>query len=221
MARETLTRGRVLAAAMELADAEGLEALSMRRLAQAVGVKAMSLYNHVASKDDVLDGITDLVVAEIEPPRPDPDWRVSIRARTLSARRVLQRHPWAAVLLESRRNAGAARLDHYEALLAILRGAGFSLALAHRAFLLLDSHLYGFLLQEQAWPYRDAQAIEQAAEAIATGLPANRYPYLRELLLDRVVTTGPADAGAFAFGLDLILDGLERARAAERRPVAG
>jgi hypothetical protein len=116
--------------------------------------------------------------------------------------------------MESRR-AGPARLAHHEALLAAMRDAGFSLELAHRAFVTLDSLLYGFAVQEQAWPYRDREQIAEAAEHTAEGLPADRYPHLRELLLDRVVHTGPADEGAFAFGLELILDGLERARATQ------
>lgn len=222
MARRTLTRHKVLMAAVELADAEGAEALSMRRLAAAVGVQAMSLYNHVEGKDDLLDGITELVAGEIEPPDAAAGWRVAIRARMLSARAVLRRHPWAAVLMESRGGAGPTRLSHYEALVATFRLAGFSLELTHRAFLTLDSHLYGFMLQEQAWPTADPAAIGTIVDAMHATMPMERYPFLSELLTARVVHVGPADEGAFAFGLDLLLDGLERSREAEAmREAAG
>ena len=232
--RRTLTREKVIAAAMGLADRDGLEALSMRHLAQAVGVEPMSLYNHVRDKDDLLDALADRVAAEMAPVTPDaaapadaPEatvtlaaagtgWRPAIRSRYVSARSVLRRHPWAVPLLESR-PAGPDRMAQHEALLATLRDAGFSLELAHRAFLLLDGHLYGSVLQEQAWPYRDAAEIQAVASTIAARLPGDRYPHLRELFLERVVQTGPADEGAFAFGLDLILDGLAQARA--RGPV--
>lgn len=215
LARRTLTREKVLQAAIELVDTEGLESLSMRRLASAVGVQAMSLYNHVTDKDDLLDGITELVAGQIAPPDPAAGWRESMRERTLSARAVLQRHPWAATLMEARGNAGPARLDHSEALVATFRLAGFSLELTHRALLTLDSHLYGFLLQEQAWPTADPSAVAAIVESMSGAMPPERYPYLSELLRTRVVHVGPADAGAFAFGLDLILDGLDRARDAE------
>ena len=144
-------------------------------------------------------------------------WRAAIRARTLSARAVLRRHPWAATLMESRGNAGPTRLAHDEALVATFRLAGFSLELTHRAFLTLESHLYGFMLQEQAWPTDDPTAIGTIVASMAVAMPPERYPFLSELLTARVVTVGPADEGAFAFGLDLILDGLERARDAETR----
>jgi AcrR family transcriptional regulator len=219
--RRTLSRDRVLDAAIAMADAEGIEALSMRRLARAVGVEAMSLYNHVASKDDLLGAMLERVVAAIELPGPGEPWRDAMRRRYRSARQVLGRHPWAAVLLESRGDAGPARLGGYESTLGCLRRAGFSVELAHRAFLTLDSHLYGYMLQEQAWPTTTPEETAGIVEALTETLPAERYPYLRELLTTRVIRTGPADAEAFSFGLDLILDGLERAREGEasgRRP---
>jgi AcrR family transcriptional regulator len=214
MARRILTREKVLVAAMEIADREGLGALTMRRLAGAAGVQAMSLYNHIRDKEDLLDALADRVAGEIVPPEAGQDWLATIRERTLSARAVLRRHPWAVPLLESR-PAGPDRMAADEARFATLRRAGFSLALAHRAFLLLDGMLYGSVLQEAAWPYADAAQIREVAGTLGEMLPADRYPYLRELVLERVVLTGPADEGAFAFGLDLVLDGLERARDAE------
>lgn len=215
--RPPLTPERVLRAAVALADEAGLEALSMRRLGQALGVEAMSLYNHVANKDAILDGIVDAVVREIELPTPGTPWRAAMRQRALSARDMLQRHPWATGLMESRTNPGPATLRYYDAVLRCLRQAGFSVALAAHAFSVLDSYIYGFALQQAKLPGATAEEFAEVAANIARAMPAAEYPYLHELTVEHVLQPGYDYADEFEFGLDLILDGLGRALARERR----
>jgi AcrR family transcriptional regulator len=206
-----LNRNRVLHAAVALADTAGADALTMRRLGQELGVEAMSLYNHVANKDDLLDGMVDLVFSEIELPAGDDDWRSAMRARVVSARQVMARHPWATVLMESRCTPGPATLRHHDAVLGALRGAGFSVALAAHAFSLLDSYTYGFARQEASLPFDTGQETADLAEAILAQMPADQYPHLTELTVEHVLQPGYDYGDEFAFGLDLILDGLERA----------
>ncbi|MEN9223110.1 MAG: TetR/AcrR family transcriptional regulator C-terminal domain-containing protein, partial [Thermostichus sp. BF3_bins_97] len=148
MAPDPLSRERILQAALDLADAEGLEALSMRRLAQVLGVKAMSLYNHIANKDDLIDAMVDQVISEIEFPSPAPDWKTAMRQRAISAHQVLVRHAWATLPMVSRMNVGPAMLRYVDATLGCLREAGFSPEMADHAWNALDSHIYGFTLQE-------------------------------------------------------------------------
>jgi AcrR family transcriptional regulator len=206
-----LTRDRVLHAAVALADAAGADALTMRRLGQELGVEAMSLYNHVANKDDLLDGMVDLVFGEIELPAGDDDWRSAMRARAVSARQVMARHPWATVLMESRSSPGPATLRHHDAVIGALRAGGFSVALAAHAFSLLDSYTYGFALQESSLPFDTGEETADLAEAILAQMPADQYPHLTELTVEHVLQPGYDYGDEFAFGLDLILDGLERA----------
>ncbi|MBF6166549.1 TetR/AcrR family transcriptional regulator C-terminal domain-containing protein [Streptomyces gardneri] len=206
--RPPLTRDAVLLAAVRLADEHGLAALSMRRLAQALGVEAMSLYNHVRNKDDLLDGIADLVVGEMTPPAAGGDWKAALRARSASAHEVLLRHPWATGLIGSRINVGPAMLRYIDATVGCLRAAGFSLPQADRAWNALDSHLYGFTLQELHFPLAPSE-YASAAQQFLPRIPAEEYPHmnaLSQLVIDGK-HTGIAD---FGFGLDLILDGLER-----------
>ncbi len=208
--RTPLSRDRVLEAAVALADEDGLEAVSMRRLGQVLRVEAMSLYKHVANKDDILDGIADLVVGDFEVPSGDVDWKAAIRRSAISAHQTLLRHPWASSLIESRLSAGPARLRYLDAVIGVLSAAGFSMPVAVRAIMALDSHTYGFVLQELAWPFDDENAAEVAA-AFAQALPAGDYPNL--LAMANMAATTPGGAPVdFAFGLDLILDGLERVR---------
>jgi AcrR family transcriptional regulator len=199
-----------LNAAIRLADEGGLEAVSMRKLAQELGVEAMSLYHHVANKDDVLDGIADLVVAQIELPAIGGDWKTAIRKRAHSAHEVLLRHPWASMLIVSRLKIGPAMLRYVNATLGCLREAGFSYQLADRAWNAIDSHIYGFTLQELNFPL-DRAEYASAARGFLPMLPAEQYPYMRELT--QLVADG-AHHGVqqFEFGLELILDGLERLR---------
>lgn len=208
--RAPLSRDRVLRAALKLADERGIEAVSMRNLGQALRVEAMSLYKHVAGKEDILDGIADLVVREMELPPPDLDWKEALRRSAISAHAALRRHPWAGSVLESRLNPGPARLRYLETVVGILRGAGFSTPMVARAFMALDSHTYGFTLQELALPF-DAARASEAAAGLAANLAPDEYPNL--LAMTELAMSGPdAVPIDFEFGLDLLLDGLERLR---------
>ncbi|GAA2811004.1 TetR/AcrR family transcriptional regulator C-terminal domain-containing protein [Kitasatospora paracochleata] len=209
--RPPLTRRRVLEAAVELADAGGLETLSMRKLGEAVGVEAMSLYNHVANKEDLLDGMVDLVFAEVDLPEPGREWRQAMRERAVSMRDVLSRHRWAIGLMESRSAPGSATLRHHDAVLGCLRQGGFSLTLTAHAVSVLDSYIYGFALQEKALPFESPEETAELAAAILSGTGAGEYPYLTEIATSHVMRPGYSYADEFTFGLDLILDGLQRA----------
>jgi AcrR family transcriptional regulator len=209
--RLPLTRERVLRAAIDAADQGGIDALSMRKLAQSLQVEAMSLYNHVANKDEVLDGITDLVVAEIEVPARDADWRAAMRRRANSAHAMLKRHPWASMLIVSRANVGPAMLRYVDATIGCLREAGFSYELADRAWNAIDSHIYGFTLQELNFPF-DPSEYARAAREFLPMIPADQFPYLNALS-QQVISGEHHGVHDFEFGLELILDGLEAIRA--------
>jgi AcrR family transcriptional regulator len=206
-ARAPLTRERILRAAIEIADEDGLDALSMRGLGRRLGVEAMSLYNHVADKDDILDGMTELITDEFEVPTGAPDWRASIRSSACSAHDVLRRHPWASSVIESRTRSGPVRLRLLDATIGVLAGAGFPMPIVIRTLMALDSHTYGFTLQEQAWPFPVEAAPEMAA-ALAADLPAE-YPNMAALVA-YVAASRPGEILEFEFGLDLLLDGLEK-----------
>jgi AcrR family transcriptional regulator len=206
--RPPLTRERVLRAAIDLADEAGIEALSMRRLGQELGVEAMSLYNHVASKDDLLDSIVDLVVGEIDVPGVGADWKAAMRQRAISAHEVLLRHPWASMLMVSRVNVGPAMLRYVDSTIGSLREAGFSIEMADRAWNALDSHIYGFTLQELNFPF-SAEQIPEAAKTLLPLAPAEDYPHLTEMAR-HVMESSYDGVVEFEFGLDLILDALER-----------
>lgn len=207
--RKGLTRQQVVTAAVAMADAQGLPGLSMRRLARELGVEAMSLYHHVADKEALLDAMVDLVFAEIDV--PEGDWRRSMRQRAIAARAALRRHPWALGLLESRSQPGPATLRHHDAVIGVLRRAGFTIAQAASAFSLLDSYVYGFVLQETALPFGDdAVELRALGDAILAEVPATEYPYFVEMIVDHALQPGYAYAQEFDVGLDLILDGLER-----------
>jgi AcrR family transcriptional regulator len=208
--RIPLTRGRILRAAVALADESGSESLSMRKLGQAVGVEAMSLYNHVANKEDLLDGMIDVVFGEIDLPAGGEDWKTAMRERGISARQVLSRHGWAIGFMESRRSLGPATLRHHNAVIGCLRDAGFSIDLAAHAFSVLDSYVYGFALQERRLPFPTPEETAELAQDTLTGLPADRYPHLAELATRHVLRAGYDYSNEFEFGLDLILDALGR-----------
>jgi AcrR family transcriptional regulator len=210
--RQPLTRERVLRTALAMADADGIESLSMRKLGRELGVEAMSLYNHVANKEDLLDGLADLAVAEIEVPSGGEDWKEAMRRRAASLRDMLDRHPWAGAVIESRRNPSAARTHYPEAVIRSLRQAGFSVEMSIHAFFTLDSYIYGFALQAQNLPSGTPEELAGIGEAILGGLPAAEFPYLREVLTDFVLKTGYHYVDEFDFGIGLVLDGLERAR---------
>lgn len=202
-----LSKERILAEAMALVDQQGLEALSMRKLAQALGVKAMSLYNHVANKDDIIDALVDRVVSEIELPRLDLDWKVAMRRRATSAHTVLLQHPWAAIALMSRVNVGPTMLRYIDATLGCLVEAGFSYEMADQVWNAIDSHIYGFTLQELNFPL-EADHYSDAAASFVPNIPADRYPYMNHLT--HLVIHGQYHGlHNFEFGLDLILSSLE------------
>jgi AcrR family transcriptional regulator len=208
--RAPLSRDRILHAAIKLADRHGLEALSMRSLATALKVKAMSLYNHVANKDELLDGMVDVVIGEITLPAAGGDWKGAMRARAESALSVMTAHPWAPMLVVSRINVGPNMLGYIDATLATLRGAGLSWFETDRAWNAIDNYIYGFALQQQNFPVNPDEYAEAAA-AYLPMLPANKYPFMHEL--SRHVANGTHDGTLdFAFGLELLLDGLERRR---------
>jgi AcrR family transcriptional regulator len=212
--RAPLSRGQVLDAAVAVADQGGIEALSMRKLGQALGVEAMSLYNHVASKSDLLDGMVDVVFSEIGLPPGDVGWRSAMRRRAISVREALGRHRWAIGLMESRRSPGPATLRHHDAVLGRLRAAGFSTQLTAHAYSLLDSYIYGFALQEASLPFGTAEETAQVTQEIAGRMPADEYPHLTELAVEHVLQPGYDYGDEFEAGLDLILDALERAASA-------
>ena len=204
--RQPLTRDRVLAAAVELADGEGIAALSMRRLAQTLGVEAMTLYYHVKNKEALLDGIMDLVVQEYVPADPAAPWKSAVRATSISAFDALMRHPWAAEL-SFKTGVSQARLRWMDALLGVLRGAGFSPAMTHHAYHALDSHIVGFTLWVVGMPVDEETLPETAASFLAT-LPPGDLPYLIEHVEQHIHPSD--DIREFEFGLDLLLDSLER-----------
>jgi AcrR family transcriptional regulator len=207
--RARLNRDRVLRAAMALADASGIASLTMRKLGVELGVEAMSLYNHVANKSDLLDGMIDIVFAEIDLPSGGTDWRTAMRRRAISAREALARHRWATGLMESRPTPGPATLRHHDTVLGTLRGAGFSVAMAAHAYSALDSYIYGFALQEPSLPFDTPEETAQVAQAIMARFSSGEYPHLTEMVVDHVLQPGYDYAQEFEFGLDMILDGLE------------
>ncbi|WP_269859229.1 TetR/AcrR family transcriptional regulator [Streptomyces sp. RPT161] len=209
--RIPLSRQKVLHAAVALADENGLEALTMRKLGEAVGVEAMSLYTHVANKEDLLDGMVDLVFGEIDLPSPHDHWKTAMRQRAVEVRQILSRHRWAIGLMESRSSLGPATLRHHDAVLGCLRKAGFSVALAAHAYSVLDSYIYGFALQERSLPFDTPASSTELAQAILAQAPTDQYPHMSELVTEHILRPGYDYGDEFAFGLDLILDGLESA----------
>ena len=204
--RAPLSRERVLRAAIDLADRSGLAALTMRRLGQELGVEAMSLYNHVANKDDILDGIVDLVLGDIDVPPTGTHWKAAMRQRAISAHEVLLAHPWAALQIMSRFNIGLGMTRYLDSTLGRLREGGFSVEGAMDAWHALDSHIYGFTLQELSLPFAAEEAPQVSADVLGQ-LSAERYPHVVEVIT-HVMRSGRVED--FEFGLDLILDGLER-----------
>jgi AcrR family transcriptional regulator len=210
--RIRLSREILLSAAVALADQSGIESLSMRKLAHEFGVVPMALYKHVANKEDMLDGMVDVVFGEIDLPSRETDWKTAMRQRALSARQVLIRHRWAIGLLESRLKPGDTNLRHHDSVLGCLREANFSVEMAIHAYSVLDSYIYGFALQEQALPFDSPETIGEVAGVMLNRIPANEYPYLKETIVEHFNKTGWQYADEFEFGLDLILDGLEKLR---------
>jgi AcrR family transcriptional regulator len=209
--RVPLSRQRALSTAVALADAEGLGSLSMRKLAQELGVKAMSLYHHVANKEDILDGMVDMVFAEIELPSDGTEWKTAMRRRAESARAALTRHPWAISIMDSRTSPGPATLRHHDAVIGSCRKAGFSIQMAAHAFALIDSYIYGFVLQKVNLPFDDSTDLEVVVDSMMLPYSADDYPYLVELTTDYVLQPGYSYGNEFDYGLGLILNSLEAA----------
>jgi AcrR family transcriptional regulator len=207
--RTPLTRQRVIAGAVDLADRIGIEPLTIRRLASELGTKPMTIYHHVAGKEAILDGMVDQVFGEIEPPPGDLPWRDAIRRRCLSAREVLVRHPWATPLMESRTSPGPETLRHHDAVLGCFRRGGLSLALTAHAYAVVDSYVYGFAIQEASLPATEGEELRELAAAIGEGLAEQGLVHLAELTAEHVARPGYRFGDSFEFGLDLILAGLE------------
>jgi AcrR family transcriptional regulator len=208
--RAPWNRAQLLRAAIELADQQGIESLSMRKLSHHLGGGTMSLYNHISNKDDLLNAMIDLVFGEIELPTSRESWQDAMRHRAISMRTVMTRHQWAIGLMETRRTPGPATLRHHDAVIACLLEAGFPIALAAHAFAALDSYIYGFALQERSLAFGTPEETSQLAAAFLTQFPTQDYPHLARLTLEHVLQPGYDYADEYEFGLTLILDGLEQ-----------
>jgi AcrR family transcriptional regulator len=210
--RVPLNRERVFRAAVALADERGIESLTMRALGEELGVEAMSLYYYVANKDELLDGMVDLVYGEIELPSSEADWKTAMRRVATSAHEALSRHRWAITLMETRTRPGPANLRHHDSVIRTFREAGFSIKQAIHAFSLVDSYISGFALQELTLPFDTSEELAEAAESILAQFPADEYPHLAETITEHVTKSGYDYADEFEVGLDLVLDAIERLR---------
>ena len=210
--RRRLSRERVLRAAISYADAGGLEALTMRQLAEELEVAPMALYRHIANKDDLIDAMVDVVFSEIGLPPGGTDWKTAMRERAIALRDVLLRHRWAIGRMESRRSPGPANLRHHDAVLGKLRAAGFSVAMAVHAYSLLDSYIYGFALTKMNLPFDTTAEVAEVAQGMLEPFPVNEYPNLVEFISEHAIMPGYDYGDEFEYGLDVVLDGLERAR---------
>jgi AcrR family transcriptional regulator len=212
--RPRLSRERVLQAALALAARDGIESLTMRKLADELGVGAMSLYYHVPNKEQLLDGMVDIVFSEIDPPSTDVDWKTAMRSRALSTRNALRRHPWAIGLMEGRTSHGPANLRLHDAVLGCLRAAGFSLEMTVHAYSVQDAYIYGFALQEQDMSSETADdfAAEAQRQMREYEVMLADFPHLVEVVGGYVAKAGYDYDAEFLFGLDLILDGLDKLR---------
>lgn len=208
-ARLPLSRDRILTAAVEIADERGVGAITMRAVASRLGVEAMSLYNHVANKDDILDGMADLVAGQFDLPGDVDHWRKAMRRRAVSAHEVFGRHPWAPLLFDSRESSGPARLHYFDWVLGVLMTAGFSVDGASRAFSLLDSYIYGFGIQQFNMSADGDVSPEEMAAVLLAYIPPEQYPHLHQVASHAMESGYDAEAD-FDFGLEIILDGLER-----------
>ena len=202
----------MLQAALVLAARDGIESLTMRKLADELGVGAMSLYYYVPNKEQLLDGMVDVVFSEIEPPSTDVDWKTAMRNRALSTRAALRRHPWAIGLMEGRTNHGLASLRIHDAVLGCLRAAGFSLEMTVHAYSVQDAYIYGFVLQETDMSSETPEDFAAEARRQMRDYALAEFPHLVEVVGGYVARAGYDYDTEFVFGLDLILDGLDRLR---------
>lgn len=208
MPRRGLTREAVLAAAVTMADERGIEALTMRALANSVGVEAMSLYHHVPNKDALLDGMVDRVFAEVTLPLADGPWRMALAERSRSMREALSRHPWALPLIESRRTPGPATLAYHDANIACLRAAGFTPGQVAHAYAVLDAYVYGFVLQEISLPFNSGQEAVSMIDTTPMGELMATYPHLAWFTEQVVLAPGYSFDREFEPGLTLVLDAI-------------
>jgi AcrR family transcriptional regulator len=206
--RAPVNRERTLGVALAVADSEGIEAVTMRRLARELGVEAASLYHHVSGKDQILDGLVDVVAAEIELPKPSADWRETVSRRAHHTRAVLLRHPWAVSLMASRTNPGPATLGLLEAGIRCFREGGFSVLLAAHAISTVDSYVHGFVLQEVNLPFRNEAELAAMTAAIMETFPASKFPYLFEMTVEHVLQPGYDYGKEFDSGLTAVLNGV-------------
>ena len=210
--RKRLGREQVLRAAIAQADMGGLETVSMRKLAEGLEFAPMALYRHVASRDDLIDGMVDIVFSEIDVPPAGGDWKTDMRRRAISVRDVLGRHRWAIGLMESRRNPGPASLRHHDAVIGSLRAGGFDMAMAAHAYSLLDSYIYGFALTKMNLPFETEEEVAEVAQGMLEPFAPDEYPNLVAFITEHAMQPGYDYADEFEYGLDLVLGGLERAR---------
>lgn len=208
--RQSLSPGRIFDGALGLADEIGVDALTIRKLATALDVKPMTIYHYVPNKEAIIDGMVDLVFAEIDLPALDIDWKSAIQQRSASARIVLARHPWAVPLMESRKTPGSATLRQHNAVIGCLRAGGLSVEMTAHAYAVIDAFIYGFAIQEASLPATSGDEIVELAESIIETTAMDEYPHLMELTTEHVLKPGYDFAKEFDFGLKLILDGLER-----------
>lgn len=208
--RVRLSRERILTAAVRLADADGIGALTMRSLAKALGVQPMAIYHHLANKDQILDGIVDLVFAEIDQPPTDTPWRTALESRTASVRGALGRHPWSTGMMDSRRSPGPATLRHHDSVIALLRHAGFTHAAIAHAIAVLDAYVYGFVLQEVSLPFDGAEDIPELADEVLGQIPVGEFPSFVEFAREHVLQPGYDFGDEFEVGLAMVLDGIGR-----------
>lgn len=209
--RTPLTRDRVLETAVELADAIGMDGFTIRKLAAALNVGPMSIYHHLRSKEAIIDGMVEIVFGEIRLPPQDQDWKSAIRARCVSAREVLLRHTWAAPLMESRLSPGPVNLRHHDTVLGCLRRGGLSMQMTAHAYAILDAYIYGFAFEEATLPGGDDESLPDIAAAIVDAVPVDQFPNLAEFTVDHVLQPGYNFGDSFEFGLDLIIEGIDRA----------
>jgi AcrR family transcriptional regulator len=200
----------VLQAAMSHADDGGIEALTMRRLAQELGVAPMALYRHVANKDDLIDGLIDVVFSEIALPSTGGDWKAAMRVRAISLRDVLARHRWAIGLMEARHNPGPANLRHHDSVIGSLRAAGFDMARVAHAYSLLDAYIYGFALTKMNLPFDENTDMAAMADQVLAPFPVDEYPNMVAFITDHAMKPGYSFGDEFEYGLDVILDALEQ-----------
>ncbi len=213
--RSRLTADRVIDGAVTLADETGIDAFTIRKLADAIGVKPMTIYHHVPNKEAIIDGMVDRVFSEIDLPPTELDWREAMMIRARSMRQVLARHPWAAPLMETRTSPGMATLRHHDAVLGCLRRGGFSLALTGHAYAVIDAFLHGFALQEATLPATGGDEMAELAGSMADKMPVDLFPHLAEFTTGHILKPGYDFGDEFDFGIKLILDGLEAAAEAD------